>query len=509
MTPTDAPRKRQRSKCTTLSLSNPSTVAPYFLDVLPHLWSVRGFCDAEFSRDHRTRGDGLCELFLSSTRHIRDSDEVSQVTRNIASNFASTKRSFIKRSWQQCYDDNMAQQSETRLKKRQGAQQYFEEAAALTPALNQQLEGGENTGLPIATEEDKTQFKLLVFNDSGDSDFQPENEKDQETTVSTLGGFGKPPEKFNWIVGPGESSSRLRTQRLWKVADVNISQDLADRRSEVMLALEKLEDPDILAVRNFIYTPKLLQDVMSIDHWTEAMELWQREHAVNVDEAKLADIVSFVFSMHTTTTLSQAIARTRHMETTSPLHAVMQNYLRTSVLWSRTTEVPGELRQVNEDTFINDFVKPVMDGLFGDLGNCTMHWTRDEILCGPSYKNEEKLYPDFFLSVKGHTIAIMEAKAPNRGIAGYRDDRRKLFDEMKLSVDGLLRSGVNASVVGFLISGQRVEVFAMSLRYEACYLVVDVGEFDLVTSRYQFENYNGDAREVAEAERCIGRTDQY
>ncbi|KAG0301513.1 hypothetical protein BGZ97_002764 [Linnemannia gamsii] len=97
--------------------------------------------------------------------------------------------------------------------------------------------------------------------------------QDQETTVSTLGGFGEPPEKANWIVGPGDSSSRLKTQKLWKVRDVNISQDLADRRLEVMLVLEKLDDPDILAVRNFIYTPKVLQDVMSIDHWTEAVEL--------------------------------------------------------------------------------------------------------------------------------------------------------------------------------------------------------------------------------------------
>ncbi|KAG0214315.1 hypothetical protein BGX28_002423 [Mortierella sp. GBA30] len=268
----------------------------------------------------------------------------------------------------------MAQQSETRLKKRQGAQQYFEEAAALTPALNRQLEGGDNTALPNASDDDKTQFRLLVFNDSGDSDIHPENEKDQETTVSTLGGFGKPPEKFNWIVGPGDSSSRLRTQKLWREKDINISQDLADRRSEVILALEKLEGPDILAVRNFIYMHKLLQDIMSIDQWTEAVKLWQKEHDVNVDEAKLADIVSFVFSMHATTTLSQATACTRHMDTTSPLHAIMQNYLRTSDLWRRTADVPGELRQANEDTFINDFVKPVIDGLFGDLVSCTIHW---------------------------------------------------------------------------------------------------------------------------------------
>jgi hypothetical protein len=79
--------------------------------------------------------------------------------------------------------------------------------------------------------------------------------------------------------------------------------------------------------------------------------------------------------------------------------------------------------------------------------------------CGPFYKNEEKLYPDFFLSVKGHTVAIMEAKAPNRGIAGYRDDRRKLYDQMKLTVDGLLSSGINASVVGFLVSGRLIYVY--------------------------------------------------
>ncbi|KAF9370989.1 hypothetical protein CPB97_002306 [Podila verticillata] len=346
----------------------------------------------------------------------------------------------------------MAQQSETRLKKRQGAQQYFEEAAALSPVLNQQLEGGDNTVPSDASDDGKTPFRLIVFDGSGDSDFQPENEKDQENTVSTLGGFGKPPEKVNWIVGPGDSSSRLKTQKLWRIKDVNISQNLADRRSEVMLALEKLEDPDVLAVRNFIYTSKVLQDVMSIDQWTEAVELWQEEHNVTVDEANLADIVSFVFNMHTKTTLSQAVALTRVMDTASPLHAVIENHLRTSVLWSRTTDVPGQLRQVNEDTFINDFVKPVLDGLLGDLANCTMHWTRDELLCGPSYKNEEKLYPDFFLSVKGHAIAIMEAKAPNRCAAGYRDDRRKLYDQMKLSVDGLLSSGINTSVVGFLVN---------------------------------------------------------
>ncbi|CAO3567759.1 unnamed protein product [Mortierella alpina] len=347
----------------------------------------------------------------------------------------------------------MAEQSEVRLKQRQDAQQSFTEAAALAPALNRQLEGDEGTTKSNLCNDDKAQFRHFVFDDSGDSEYHFENEKDQDTTVSTLGGFGKPPEMLNWIVGPGDASSRLRTLKLWRIEDVSISQILADRRSEVMLALEKLEDPDILAVRNFIYTPRLLQDVMSIDHWTTSLVLWREEHAADVDEAKLADVVSFVFNMHTTTTLSQAAARARLMDMTSPLHAIVHNHLRTSVLWSRATDIPGGLRQVDEDTFINDFVKPMVDGLLGDLDSCTMHWTRDEFQCGPAYKNEEKLFPDFFLAVKGHAIAIMEAKAPNRSLLSYKVDRRKLLDEMKLSVDGLLSSGIDASVVGLLISG--------------------------------------------------------
>jgi len=97
-----------------------------------------------------------------------------------------------------------------------------------------------------------------------------------------------------------------------------------------MLALDKLEDPDILCVRNFIYyTRKVLQDVLSIDQWTEAVESWQEEHVVKVDETKLADVVSFVFNMHCNATLIQAVAHTRCMDTSSSLHAIIENHLRT------------------------------------------------------------------------------------------------------------------------------------------------------------------------------------
>ncbi|KAF9196557.1 hypothetical protein BGZ49_002764, partial [Haplosporangium sp. Z 27] len=485
----DAPRKRRRTQRSTLSLSEPSAVAPYFLEEPTHLWTVRGFCDAEFHRDHGSKGDAICKRFKDSTRYIRDDAQVPQIIRSIAATLAATKLSHIKRIWQQCYDDMVAQQSETRLKKRQGAQRNFTKAASLIPALNQQLEGGpfNETVDPDSSDDqdcEKVPFTLVLLDNSSGSEYNSHSDKDQDTTVSTLGAFEKPPE----LVGPSDASSRLKTGILWKVNDTNISQDLTNRRSQAMLALQQFVDSDMLALRNFIYTLKVLQDVMSIDNWAAALELWHMEYKCDVNVTELTDIVAFVFHMHAKTTQRQAIARTRRMDPTNPLHAIIENHLRTSVLWSMTTDVLGQHRQINEDTFINDLVKPVMDGLFGDLSHCTMHWTRDELQCGPKYENEEKLYPDFFLSIKGYAVAIMEVKAPNRGVAGYREDRRKLFDQMKLSTDGLLSSGIDTSVVGFLVSGERVEVFAMSLKYEACYLVVDIGEFDLVTSRYQFGN---------------------
>ncbi|KAF8954291.1 hypothetical protein BGZ46_002968, partial [Entomortierella lignicola] len=283
----------------------PSAVAPYFLEEPTHLWTVRGFCDAEFHRDHGNKGDAICKRFKDSTRYIRDDAQVPQIIRSIAATLAATKLSHIKRTWQQCYDDMVAQQSEARLKKRQGAQRNFTKAASLIPALNQQLEGGpfDETVDPDSSDDqdsEKVPFTLVLLDNSSGSEYNSHSDKDQDTTVSTLGAFEKPPEQF--------------------------------------------VDPDMLALRNFIYTPKVLQDVMSIDNWAAALELWHMEYKCDVNVTELTEIVAFVFYMHAKTTQRQAIARTRRMDPTNPLHAIIENRLRTSVLWSMTTDVPGQHR---------------------------------------------------------------------------------------------------------------------------------------------------------------------
>ncbi|KAF9915251.1 hypothetical protein BGZ65_000830, partial [Modicella reniformis] len=61
-------------------------------------------------------------------------------------------------------------------------------------------------------------------------------------------------------------------------------------------------------------------------------------------------------------------------------------------------------------------------------------------------------------------------------------DRHKLFTEMKICLDGLLDVGVDGPVIGILAQRHRVEVWSLTLPYEALYL----GAFDLVLSRFPF-----------------------
>ncbi|KAG0240735.1 hypothetical protein BGX31_001715 [Mortierella sp. GBA43] len=456
-----------------LSLSDPSAVAPYFVETPPCLWRLRGFCDAEFERNHQAKSTVIYESFKKSTQYIQDAEEIPQEIRDIAKELdrgiykimkvwrqcrydkpqeSSTRPSIPRKAKEQNVWRTKQQQSQgarryARPRKLRGAKQNAAAAATLTPpTLNQhQLEDDGSFVGTVKYESDENASHIPSLSNGDTSGSENTNDMDGDHQDSKMGILERSPERIDWLVGPGDLSSRLETGVLWKMDDTNISQDLSDRRSEVMLILEQIVDPDILALRN-VYTPKVMQDVMSINHWTDSVELWQREYECNLNGNELADVVLFAHQMHTRTTLRQARARACDMDATNPLNSIIKNYLRTSVLWN------GQLGQIHEDTFIDDFVKPVMDGLFGDLADCTMHW-RGVLQCGPNYANEEKLYPEFFLSMKGHAVTILEAEAPNKSVADYRDVRLKLYDQMKLSIDGLLSSGIATSVVGFRVSG--------------------------------------------------------
>ncbi|KAG0211524.1 hypothetical protein BGX28_007748 [Mortierella sp. GBA30] len=283
---------------------------------------------------------------------------------------------------------------------------------------------------------------------------------------------------------------------------VDVSQLLVAKRESVMHALEKLEDSDMLGLRNFIYPPRIIQEVLSIEQWTESVSRWNEryQHTVSTDE--VADVMTLGLALQSLTTHQDALDVLLTLDMAKSMTQIINNYILIADLWN----VAVYDETVKEDTFFNNVIKPVMDGLFGELPHTTMHWKKDEIRCGDEYDNEEKLCPAFHVSIKNQSIMLLEAKPPGGSAEDYREDRRKLFNEMKLAVDGLLRRGIDRPLVGFLVTGLRVETFAMTLEYEACYLLVNLGSCDLVGSRFQFGNLLTAAKPLLTARDIVAET---
>ncbi|KAF9403498.1 hypothetical protein BGZ94_004583 [Podila epigama] len=107
----------------------------------------------------------------------------------------------------------------------------------------------------------------------------------------------------------------------------------------------------------------------------------------------------------------------------------------------------------NEDTYTEPFCKPFMNGFFGQAKGTQLCWSRDALQTG-QHKSEEKLYPDKMLK----TTASAKSKSL-----------------MMASVDLLS---------GFWCRGPRVEVWALTLPFEALYLPTHPGSSDLILSRY-------------------------
>ncbi|KAF9125701.1 hypothetical protein BGW39_007204 [Mortierella sp. 14UC] len=184
---------------------------------------------------------------------------------------------------------------------------------------------------------------------------------------------------------------------------------------------------------------------------------------------------------------------------------VLENHIRSSCLWNNSILEALESKAINEDTFLDNAVKPIINGVFSDLPHVTIHWTRDRIRCGDFCSSEELLFPNCHISVKNQSILVLEAKPSRATAQDYRDDRVKLMDELRLTTDGLLRRGMDEFVVGILVTGYKVEMFVMSLIYEACYVPVEFGTFTLVEGRFQIGGLLGAAAPLLAARAIVSK----
>ncbi|KAG0003175.1 hypothetical protein BGZ65_001941 [Modicella reniformis] len=273
------------------------------------------------------------------------------------------------------------------------------------------------------------------------------------------------------LVGPGTRTSVLTGDSLHHKDDTCVSTALMSyrrRQVEDESFLQDYQIKEILSL-NFVFFDPLIRDLQE-----EQLAQWRRSLGDD-DKAFMVDLTEACCQQEPEVALRTLYSLgAKHDFITSPLFLAAQSLMSTSALWADTVLV-----QDNEDSFIERFFKPLMNAFFGQ--------TRDVLKTG--YVDAgELLYPDVMLSISTpqHTVLVGEVKKLNASDHECHRDRVKLFIEMKRCLDGLLDYGVDGPVVGILAQRHRVEVWSMTLPYEALYVATHLGSFDLILSRYYF-----------------------
>ncbi|KAF9125702.1 hypothetical protein BGW39_007205 [Mortierella sp. 14UC] len=82
----------------------------------------------------------------------------------------------------------------------------------------------------------------------------------------------------------------------------NVSQVLASKRAAVIKDLEQIKDPEKISMRNFIYSISDIQEVLSVDDWSEVAESWGQSWRRTVSEEEIAGIGGLATSITPRTT---------------------------------------------------------------------------------------------------------------------------------------------------------------------------------------------------------------
>ncbi|KAF9333407.1 hypothetical protein BG006_003678 [Podila minutissima] len=285
----------------------------------------------------------------------------------------------------------------------------------------------------------------------------------------------KEPEPMRWdrLVGPG-SLSCTRTGEADYINDEgrNISGVLMRYRPEQIEDSSFLENGDVeeLLSLNFIFFKECLRPLCE-----QQREQWKTEQAAS-QAALIAAI--HVKPDDAKATLCEVFARGGALK--SLVFSCLDKTCGTGALCSSAV-----LNTDNEDSHIARFVRPFVEPIFGYFPNCK---TRDVIETG-NVRTGEMLPPDFMLcsiSKTQYTFMVGEVKKFEENDKMCHKGRHKLFTEMKMCLDGLLEAGVDGPVIGILDQRHRVEVWSLTLPYEALYLPTLLGAFDLVLSRFSF-----------------------
>ncbi|KAH7032239.1 hypothetical protein BKA57DRAFT_477617 [Linnemannia elongata] len=327
-------------------------------------------------------------------------------------------------------------------------------------------------------EDDRTIHSLdLLSSDSIDPDYYAGN-----VSVSSVDFSDITPLLMDFLVGPGSVNANPSGESFYIVDGVNVSKTLFAIRKENVLThttMTYADGTDILSL-NFIFFDKRLRPLRD-----ERKKRWSR--SLSEEESGLVVKMAGEFCGKEFDECELAM---RQLSGTAPatvlrsrIYSYILNLLSSRFLW----QTPPFFDRTNEDTFTDRYYRPWINAFFGDLDGAALHWGRDRLECGDGV-SQEVLIPDVMLTTTHppqRTVLLCEIKKVGSSQQDKQRDVVKLFIEMKRSLDGLLRAGVDGKVIGILGQDFRVDVWMMDLPYEAIYLPTHLGSFDILFSRYQ------------------------
>ncbi|KAF9579563.1 hypothetical protein BGW38_004130 [Lunasporangiospora selenospora] len=324
--------------------------------------------------------------------------------------------------------------------------------------------------------------------DPFDDDFlgSPFDSRSESCSESSLDLTGEIPVPIavDHLVGPGTLSSQISSNSEDHLIShgCNISYILMRHRRSKVTKSQIIKD-DLLLV-NFVFTTKQVQDLIPT---TVADEVFPPHVPIPPDplERDFVNDLSTKASISSFKELSSWLQQQPMIEE-SVVRRAASAFLSDAGLWSEMNWfVKGNGN--NEDSFIDNLVKPLCGATFGALEGSSFRWTRDPHRSGKVNDLDARLLqPDYQVSLGRYSFVLGEFKTPTATLQDMDNDFTKLVYMGKKSVDGLFSKEIPCPVVLIHGRGMSVSVYRLELRAEAIYHLQLIGTFRLLSGPYDF-----------------------
>ncbi|KAF9411983.1 hypothetical protein BGZ76_005252, partial [Entomortierella beljakovae] len=325
----------------------------------------------------------------------------------------------------------------------------------------------------------KVAFLDIDFPSESESEYAPSSARSSLNSIDLR--------YINHLVGPGTTSSQLKTSARMIVGDVDVSLALMDARRKIVAHQSEINNNSDLLCLNFIFDAEFMMKNLTSEVISKLPHI--KVPDASDEEILLLSKCSIFAAKHS---FLETKRHFRDIAGHSMISEVLKAYAMRPGLWQSDSHHSLE----NEDTYTESVVKNIIIGVFGDLDaadhciSCpadvpTSQFTSRDPL--PTPKGfEEKYLPDYFSEKDGLPFLIAEIKKPGLDGDILEGDQRKLPGMMKIMLDALLTAGVQKpAIIGLLVCGSQCEIFLMTVEYEAIYSYKCVGVFGLPRNNHQ------------------------